>query len=889
LERWSDMASDLARIVFGTKIDHPKVWIMQRLIFLLILTLLLIKPTANAIFLSKVGVSKLPIAYLMIAVLALFFTLFYNRYISRLSPLTIFHSSIRWCMIALVVIGGVLLIDPLEVVGAYLFYLFISVFGILSASQFWILANQIFNAREARKYFGFIGFGAIAGGIAGGYLASLVSTLIQSEAIPFFAAFILLFVMRIIKSFSLDTPHRGDVLFSEVVAAPIKSPFRLILDSKHLTFIALVIAISVFTSKLIDFQFGYFASQAFPVEEELTAFYGIMFSTFNLVAITIQVVLTTRIIGRLGIGYSLVLLPVILVLNAGALLLVPGLIVAAGLKLSDASMKQSINKAATELIMLPVPKDIKLRTKTFLDVFIDSIATGFSGIVLLLVLRAFDFSNWIITSIILAASIIWFLLTNKIRREYMKVFRKSLYLTAEEGDTEVKTIMDSYIQILRDGSDDQILKALAFLQDNPLPSLDEACLQLFNHSNPLVVRSAIEVLMYSRSDYSDHITPLLETKDQNINIVAFEYLINHQHRFDPNFLIDRLNSKDPEIKVIAIVAYAREFRNDPRLLNTLRIEDRIRAVIEQLAFEEDSDTQYWIGVLKAIGYGKFTALYAYIDRFLVSDNEALGHHAILAAGETRASKYLKILLAMLDTSNPRIDVVKSIAKFSMSRIEKAVQACMNKDELTILRNIPKILEIKPSQKSVMLLQSFFSHEDIEIRNNAISSLRVLSDTYPLLRIDGSIINEALIEECKYTNQVLEGLVLQHGTMGGKSNLNGESALIRLLKAKIDTNLKLIFELLHIKYPPENYLELFDYVNGSDTELRNNAIEYVDNSLTFDLKSAVIPLLEYTQTKEISRAKILDERNAAKIKQFLVQNKDEAIREAAVRHFEMLKT
>ena len=53
---------------------------------------------------------------------------------------------------------------------AYCFYTIVALFALLATSQFWVMANVVFNVREAKRLFGFIGAGGIAGGIVGGYL-----------------------------------------------------------------------------------------------------------------------------------------------------------------------------------------------------------------------------------------------------------------------------------------------------------------------------------------------------------------------------------------------------------------------------------------------------------------------------------------------------------------------------------------------------------------------------------------------------------------------------------------------------------------------------------------------------------------------------------------------
>jgi AAA family ATP:ADP antiporter len=52
---------------------------------------------------------------------------------------------------------------------SYVFYIEVALFGLITTSQFWLQANLVFSSLEAKRLFGFIGAGAIAGGISGGY------------------------------------------------------------------------------------------------------------------------------------------------------------------------------------------------------------------------------------------------------------------------------------------------------------------------------------------------------------------------------------------------------------------------------------------------------------------------------------------------------------------------------------------------------------------------------------------------------------------------------------------------------------------------------------------------------------------------------------------------
>ena len=76
------------------------------------------------------------------------------------------------------------------------FYLAGQILGLLLISQFWTLANLVYDPRQAKRLFGFVGGGAPLGGIAGSALAvaapkfGAVNLLLPSAAMMFLCAFV---------------------------------------------------------------------------------------------------------------------------------------------------------------------------------------------------------------------------------------------------------------------------------------------------------------------------------------------------------------------------------------------------------------------------------------------------------------------------------------------------------------------------------------------------------------------------------------------------------------------------------------------------------------------------------------------------------------------------
>jgi AAA family ATP:ADP antiporter len=58
----------------------------------------------------------------------------------------------------------------------------------------------------------------------------------------------------------------------------------------------------------------------------------------------------------------------------------------------EISLKQSINKAATELLILPIPMAVKSQAKTYIDIFVDTTATGIGGLMLIVLINGLGVS-----------------------------------------------------------------------------------------------------------------------------------------------------------------------------------------------------------------------------------------------------------------------------------------------------------------------------------------------------------------------------------------------------------------------------------------------------------------------------------------------------------------
>ena len=426
--------------VFDLKEDElKKTLLLQLNIFLLITTLLIVKPTINSLFLSELTSSALPLGYVLTAIMAIVGSYFYDKILERKPLNKVIEGTIIGAVVSLIIFGIAFTFNLAGGLILYIPYIWVAIFGLLTASQFWILANLVYNVREAKRVFGFIGAGAIAGGIFGGYLTSLLTTFLRTESLLFVAAILLACCLPIVKYiWKNEVVHLSNFQVSYRSTPKGDSPLKLIKQSKLLSLIAIVIGLSVLVAKLVDYQYSDYASRLITDPEKLTSFFGFWFSTLSVISLLVQLFLTQRIVGTFGVGKSLFWLPSGILMGSFLLLFLPQLWVIIGIKVVDGSLKQSVNKAATELLSIPIPIETKKKTKTFTDVVVDSIATGLAGFILIFFINGLNISSTYISLIIIALISLWIFFIYHLRLEYIISFKDLLDTSHTKKEKIVK-------------------------------------------------------------------------------------------------------------------------------------------------------------------------------------------------------------------------------------------------------------------------------------------------------------------------------------------------------------------------------------------------------------------------------------------------------------------
>lgn len=840
--------------------ELQKTLLLQLNIFLLITTLLIVKPSINSLFLSELTSEALPIGYILTAMFAIIGSYFYDKSLEKYALNKIIDRTLIGCVLSLILFA-ILLNSGLELgYFMYVLYIWVAIYGLLTTSQFWILTNLVYNIREAKRVFGFIGSGAIAGGIFGGYLTSLLTQFMDSENLFFIGAGLLFFCIPITRFI-----WKSEVqIESEIKHANRPSPFKgehpikLIKKSHLLSLIAVVIGLGVIVAKLVDYQYSHYASELINDPHDLTAFFGFWFSTLSVISLLIQLFITKRIVGRFGVGNSMFILPTAILIASILLIIFPELWVVIIIKIADGSLKQSVNKASTELLSIPIPIDLKKKTKTFIDVVIDSIATGLAGFILIFIIHGLDISNRYVTIISIVIISLWIYFIVKLKKEYITAFRKLLYTENQDNNNPVKktevpltSIVDSVNWVLKNGSESQIIHMLNRIIEEPDERFFYTIKDLLNHESPKIKAFAIECLYYLKTeDLTDVIEKLITDPNQEIAIDAFRYVLN-RHKNNVYFYIGKyFDNVKEHTKNAVLIGMSLELNTEQILHEKYKLHKWVNHAIEDL----DSSTNHVDNkietILNVIGNCKLTEFKHIAERFLFSNNPVLVNTAISTVSKLNDNDALENLTKLLSNKLHRSDAILGLFNFGPKIIPFLVdKAISEKIELKNAIFIPQIIEKFNSQKAVKALISLIEDTEHAISVEAIESLKRLKWNNPKLVVKNKFVLSKILDECKKYQLTLSSIHSQillnknDDTQKHNQEIEARQGLMTILEHRLDRQLHRIFKFLGLKFVPEEIEPIANIILKGKAEQRSNAIEFLDNILEHQLKRELIPIVE----------------------------------------------
>ena len=797
------------------------------------------KSVRQATFLDSFGAERLPLVYLAVALSTLPVVWLYGRLADRLSPARLTVLTCTSTAAGLAVFWR--LYDSPAAWVPFVFYLWITIVIALNLSQIWALAAQLFDPRQARRLFAFLGAGSLLGGIAGGQAARLASELFETRAALLAGALALLMAAALA---SLAARVAGNA--RRTAQGGRREPVRALAEvarSPQLRAMAIAFTLSIIVAQIVDLQFNWVVQEFTSGLDRRTAFFGNFYSVTGLAAVIFQIFLTSRIQRGRGVGFALRVLP--LTLGAGTVVLLvaggffPALLLGAGLalKVGENGLRYSLDQATRELLFLPVPAALRVKAKAVIDVLVQRSAKGLAAFLLLPVvfgwLSPVDV-GWLSLALIAA----WLAAVPRVYRRYVDAYRESLrHETVDTSlpiDLNNASALEALVQSLGSPDSRQTLHALELLASHGRGHLVPPV--LLHHEDPRVRRETLKVMAATqREDALPLVEERLRDSDPEVRAEAIRVLASLRHVDAGSLMLPRLDEPDPAIRAAAIACIA--------TLGDARLEGRAdRALREMLADPRPGtriEAARCLGALSEPAY-RDELLQLLYDRQPAVVVEAISAVRRRLERDGGSSIYMPTLISLLRERQLKHEARESLIAFGEIAIPALVHFLNDVDEqVWVRRAIPKTLvRIDSPAAPRALLESLDGQADPYLRRKIIEALDSAPAGEAVSPAGTAAITAQVREE---TARYLEVLADLDGLATGSSG--SPSLLRRLLEERLEGHLQNVFGLLALLYEPRPIWAAHRSLTASDSATRGHALEYLDNTLTGDLRQMVFAAIE----------------------------------------------
>ena len=253
------------------------------------------------------------------------------------------------------------------------FFYYVDVYITIMVTIFWTYINDIYDAKTAKKNYGYIGAGGLLGGILGSSIAGWASQILGIQIILVATLFILpiLFLVTLIERELIVQYGPSDSKFAvcelktseQSKMEVFTEGFIVVFRSRYLISVLLIVGLYEIISTVIDFQFNVFSARSFSTVEDLSAFQGRVFFTAQVLALVVQLIVTPFIHKKCGILLGLLFLPAALFSGMAVFMILPALAAVTWLIGSEASLAYSINQASKEILYVPLDATDKYKGK----------------------------------------------------------------------------------------------------------------------------------------------------------------------------------------------------------------------------------------------------------------------------------------------------------------------------------------------------------------------------------------------------------------------------------------------------------------------------------------------------------------------------------------------
>jgi ATP:ADP antiporter, AAA family len=400
-------------------------------VFLILMAYYVLKPVREALILGE-GSAELK-SYLsagQVAVLA-FVVPLYGRLVARyprmrlINLVTLFFTACPVIFYVLAMFGV-----PLAVV----FFVWIGVFSMMIVAQFWSFANDVYTKEEGERLFVIVGFGASLGAVAGARVADRLIELTGIYQLMLLGAAILAGQLWLTNQINAREAGRARSASRDAAvktgAASSGHSFALVFRTRYLLLIAMMLMLVNWVNTTGEYILGSIVKDTAVslvaegrngglTEEQLIGdFYSKYFTAVNVLGLLLQLFVVSRVVKYLGMGWAVMVLPILSFGAYNILAFVPTLWAVLAAKVAENSTDYSLNNTVRNMLFLPCTYEQKFSAKQAIDSFFVRMGDVLSALLVFAGTTVFVLQPRGFAAINAVLVVIWLLIAWRVGRHY---------------------------------------------------------------------------------------------------------------------------------------------------------------------------------------------------------------------------------------------------------------------------------------------------------------------------------------------------------------------------------------------------------------------------------------------------------------------------------------
>ena len=463
--------------------------------FLIVSFFIVSKSYRDSLFLNSFGKEELSILYI-ITPLIIGFSVWFITYIS--DKIKLFKKAI--IIHSIIFIISILFLSNINTTTILFYYIFVDFQIAMIAFLFWRSLSSTFSARQAKRLYGIITSGGFLSAILLGSTLSLLTQYISQKNFLILFNFFILFCPFFTQQLLIRSSKIKDKIENKNKSD--ESIYKLI-NNKYILNITSIIFLFTVISVFIDYYFKVSSYDKFSNNPEyLTTYFAQFYSIASFLSFLVQIFISSYIFKRFGIAYSLLMLPMILLLISPFSIYFSSFIIIFLLKGNEQIFKSTLHDTSMQILWMPLPNYIKDPIKPLVNILFKNIFGSIAGLLIIVTIYLeLQFINIIPFLIFLLLFLIYFMKNSKshyINELVRAIDDRSLSFDNKNfanfsNNIEMLEIINT--KLINDKKDRYFI--LKLLDKNIIEKCKDSLMQVFYDSD---IKTQKEILKYFHDD-----------------------------------------------------------------------------------------------------------------------------------------------------------------------------------------------------------------------------------------------------------------------------------------------------------------------------------------------------------------------------------------------------